>query len=172
MAQSTTCSRCLDLMAAAWPRAITETLLAAYVAALDDLTDEELMHAAVAALKACKFFPTPAELIELAKPSSALLAWESFQRRCSPHNGRKTVTVDDPVLAHTVKSLGGWSRACYLTADELGGYYRTEWLKTYKELERRHKRHPLGPVRLLGVEGEPAVVIECGYMGKQQARIA
>jgi hypothetical protein len=164
MARLEVCSRALDLLGAAMSYQITEQMLAAYHAALADLSDEELQTATVAALRTLTFFPKPSELLELARPSQALLAWEVFRAANRKRDGRQAVEVADPVMAHTIRSMGGWARACHLTTDEVCGYYRTEWLKTYREFERGHKRHPLDNFRLLGSMAEPVVRLQCEYL--------
>ena len=130
--------------------------------ALADLTDDEVKTATAEALKTLTFFPVPAELRELARPSRALAAWEAFRSLAVRKDGRQSVESSDAVLSHTVRSMGGWARACHLTLDELGGYYRAEWLKTYRELERQHKRQPLKPVLMVGTTLEPVERIEVG----------
>jgi len=146
---------------------ITEQMLAAYHAALADLSDDELQTATVAALRSLTFFPKPSEILELARPSQALLAWEVFRSANRKRDGRQAVEVADPIMAHTIRSMGGWARACHLTTDELCGYYRTEWLKTYREFERGHKRQPLDNFRLLGSAAEPVVQLACEYVSNK-----
>lgn len=173
MAQPETCLKCLTMLAAAKSHTITESLQAAYLAALEDLSDDEIKTATVEALKTLAFFPSPAELRELARPSRALLAWEAFRSMAVRKDGRQSIEPQDPAMSHTIRSLGGWSRACYMPIDELCGYYRTEWIKTYREYERMGKRAPLDNFRLLGATLEPVVKIECSYMqDRELARIA
>lgn len=172
MARLEICLGVLDMLGAALGQQISEQQLAAYQAALSDLSDEELQAAAVEALRTLKFFPKPSELLELARPSRALQAWEVFRSHCRRRDGRQAMQFADPVLAHTVRSMGGWARACHLTTDELHDFYRTEWLRTYRELERGDKREPLASILLLGATAEPVIQIACEYLPAEQARIA
>jgi hypothetical protein len=160
------------MLGAAMSHQITEQMLAAYSVAWSDLEDGELQQAAVVALRTLTFFPKPSEILELARPSQALLAWEVFRAANRKRDGRQAVEVADPVMAHTIRSMGGWARACHLTTDELCGYYRTEWLKTYREFERGHKRQPLDNFRLLGSLAEPVVRLQCEYLTSEVPRIA
>ncbi len=149
-------------------------MLAAYHAALADLSDGEMQTATVEALRTLTYFPKPAELLELARPSKALLAWEVFRSASNRRDGRQSVRVDDPAMAHTIRSLGGWARACHMPIDELCGYYRTEWIKTYREYEQMSRRQPLDNFLVLGSTAEPVVRLACDYLPQQTsiARIA
>ena len=72
----------LATLAVALPgKEISGPLLEVYWRALADLTDEQLESAATKALRACKFFPTPAELLELARPRNMVAeAGRVFER--------------------------------------------------------------------------------------------
>lgn len=48
--------------------AVDDVRLEVYYRVLGDLTDEEFEMAATKALRSCRFLPTPAELLELARP--------------------------------------------------------------------------------------------------------
>ncbi|GIV51911.1 MAG: hypothetical protein KatS3mg038_2432 [Candidatus Kapaibacterium sp.] len=68
-------------LAVVFGRDPSETLISAYVWALDDLAEEEVEQAVKRALRECRTMPTPAELRELAgvrRPEDqALVAWET-----------------------------------------------------------------------------------------------
>lgn len=72
----------LATLAVALPgKDISSPLLEVYWRALADLTDAELEAAATKALRACRFFPTPSELLELAQPRNlAAEAGRVFER--------------------------------------------------------------------------------------------
>ncbi|GIV50228.1 MAG: hypothetical protein KatS3mg038_0749 [Candidatus Kapaibacterium sp.] len=71
-------------LAVVFGRDPSETLISAYVWALDDLAEEEVEQAVKRALRECRTMPTPAELRELAgvrRPEDqALVAWETAMR--------------------------------------------------------------------------------------------
>ena len=164
MEPSAICLECLDMLGAAFAHEVTPQMTVAYMAALQDLTDEQVQAATLEALRTSRFFPRPAELLAYAAPTNAWLAWEVFRAASRRGDGRQSLRVDDVVLAHTVRSMGGWAHACHLTTADMVGYYRTEWLKTYREYEARHRQSILPPFLLLGATAEPVRRLKCDYV--------
>jgi len=66
MASKQTIVKVLAVAGTVWPRDVTPELVGIYAGALGDLSDDALERALRGAVKTCKFFPTPAELRELA----------------------------------------------------------------------------------------------------------
>lgn len=67
----TTFRQGMTMLAAVWPeKAPAAETVAAYWLALSDLTDDEWRAACQAAVKTSKWFPKPAELRELARPTA------------------------------------------------------------------------------------------------------
>ena len=70
----------LATLAVALPgKDISSPLLEVYWRALADLTDAELEAAATKALRACRFFPTPSELLDTL-PEALILSAEDVRR--------------------------------------------------------------------------------------------
>lgn len=145
-----------------------------YDTALERFTEEQFDRAMNMAVKTCKFFPKPAELIEFIRGdsgSSALVAWETLSIAMQRHGPYRSVLFDDGRIARVVKALGGWKEVCsWLTKDI--PYRRNEFMKLYTsapdcepeilpgefELENRARgylNHIPEPVKVAG--GQPAI---------------
>lgn len=66
MATKLCVAKTMAVLGATFPRDITPELVAIYADALHELTDAELEQALRRAVGTCRFFPVPAELLELA----------------------------------------------------------------------------------------------------------
>lgn len=145
-----------------------------YDTALERFTEEQFDRAMNMAVKTCKFFPKPAELIEFIRGdsgSSALVAWETLSIAMQRHGPYRSVLFDDGRIARVVKALGGWKEVCsWLTKDI--PYRRNEFMKLYTsapdcepeilpgefELENRARgylNHIPEPAKVAG--GQPAI---------------
>jgi hypothetical protein len=72
----------LKLWASIWPRSLDDKArgeqVKAYTLALAELEDHELVSASMIVSRRCKFFPTPADVLEVARPAiSAAVASEA-----------------------------------------------------------------------------------------------
>ncbi|GIV52092.1 MAG: hypothetical protein KatS3mg038_2613 [Candidatus Kapaibacterium sp.] len=99
-------------LAVVFGRDPSETLISAYVWALDDLAEEEVEQAVKRALRECRTMPTPAELRELAgvrRPEDqALVAWETAMRAVQRAGFYKSPDFADALINATIHNLGGW----------------------------------------------------------------
>lgn len=131
----------LATLAVALPgKEISGPLLEVYWRALADLTDEQLEAAATRALRACRFFPTPSELLELAQPRNlAAEAGRVFERvkglaDYSPRVGavwsetKIRLALGDAV-ADAYQAAGG--AAAFATGDEV--WTRKAFVEAYRE---------------------------------------
>lgn len=133
-------------------RELSEDALDAYLTALDDLTDDELEHAAGWCLKNREFFPPPAALRAAAgkrEPSlgdRAIRAWAEAWDAVTAHGSYASVVFADPATAKTIAVMGGWPAFCRPTQD--AEWHRKEFLDTYAGLAGTCEP---GPVKLLGI---------------------
>lgn len=112
---------------------LSEAVLAMYDKALDRFTDEQFDRAMNMAVKTCKFFPKPAELIEFMQgdaAGNALVAWETLQQTMQQHGPYRSVLFQDGRIFRVVQALGGWKEVCSWLTKDLP-YRRAEFMKLY-----------------------------------------
>ncbi len=111
-----------------------------YFVALRDLSLEEVQAGVVAALRACKFCPKPAELRELVLGTGedqALLAWNDVLKS-QPLGAWKHVDFADKIINATIRHLGGWVDmfdACRDARAE--SFYQQKFVKAYLAFARQ-----------------------------------
>lgn len=129
---------CLGALAEAFGRTVTPATIHAYELGLAGIDAESLQHATAAALRTCKFMPTPAELRELSgemKPTErSIHAFMALERAVVRVGGYRTVNFDDPILNATVRALGGWDQVCQTTEREWNTFFRNRFMETYRAL--------------------------------------
>ena len=132
----------IAMLAGAFERAISKAGIKAYQVALSDLTPGELTTATEAALKTCRFMPSPAELRELAgrrhpdASAQAVLAWSAVRRAIDVHD-YLVATIDfGPLVNAVIRNLGGWDTLCTATLPELDnpGWLRKRFEEVYAAL--------------------------------------
>ena len=100
---------------------ISKETARAYDAALSELTDKELSGAIAACMRQCKYFPSPAEIIEFAgkqqqTPTASIGAIFDRLIGIARKSGRyRAYKFTDPLTAVAVRRIGGWSRLCDAT---------------------------------------------------------
>lgn len=118
---------------------LTRAGLALYAAALADLPLPALDRAIAAALTRCRWFPTPAELRELAgvaRPEDAAIgAWGIAFRAIGELGAWRSVTFDDALITAAVRHLGGWELFCAMTPDEIP-HRRRDFERAYAAFAR------------------------------------
>ena len=144
---------------------VSEARANAYFIALGDFPIGIVKDAFGQAIKRCKFFPKPAELIELIEGSDedvGAMAWARVTRALEEIGTYETVDFQDAVLHRVILSMGGWSemwRIQDLTAREQG-FRRAEFVRLYHALRRAPGIAP--PVLWGQHEGHNAPI---GYQG-------
>lgn len=127
-------------LAEAFNRQASDAMVRAYAIGLEGLTAQQIESAAAAALRSCRFMPTPAELRELAGEirvsDRAEIAWAAFERAVRIQGGYRSVCFDDPAINATVISLGGWKSCCEMPAKEFDQFLRPKFLKAYEAAVR------------------------------------
>lgn len=92
-----------------------------YQRAMDPFSDEQIDRAMLTAALTLKFFPKPAELIELIQGTSkdnAILAWETLLMAVQRYGSYQSVLFGDGKIARTVEMMGGWLDVCAMTEEE------------------------------------------------------
>lgn len=149
-------------------REIDAALVSAYHSALDgELPDELIRRSVFVCIRTCKFFPTPAEMIEksgvmvASAKDRAAIAFKECCRLSESVGSYRSVWFEDPCAAAAVEEMGGWATFC-LRDDDLKwifkefceGYERACRLGVASEQPRllagQHgEERPAGTVRLL-----------------------
>ncbi len=112
---------------------ITGIKLKVYKMALGEYDDDRIRQAMGLALKTCKFFPKPVELIELIegkKDDQAALAWEALLDTAQRVGQYQSVLFEDGRIARAVRLLGGWQTCCQWKTDELK-FLRIDFIKLF-----------------------------------------
>ena len=117
---------------------VSDALHEIYFNALDELSEDQIRHAANVLTKTARFFPKPVDFLEAVKGSpadrelrmeaAALDAWESLS--CNP-DVYTTVTIEDPAAARALVELGGWIEFCNIPADEMK-WAKKDFVRAYK----------------------------------------
>ncbi len=115
-----------------WPNRETTTKTASlYKLILDDISDEDLMLAALNCAKTCKFFPTPSEIEE--RTSSGILAPEQAFALVLETTSERDLP---PALLSAVKNLGGLQ----FMKEQPHYVIRRHFLDAYKEFVKTTQR--------------------------------
>lgn len=123
----------MTMVAEVYGKEITAQKLAFWFDLLGDCDVEAVERAARDHMRASKFMPTPAELIERMQPAvdqRALLAWAEVPRLL--RNSRAARSAD-PITERVVADLGGWIQLGQKTPQEL------VWVE--KEFAKRYELH-------------------------------
>jgi hypothetical protein len=157
----------LAALGAVFGRAVTPELVDAYALVLGELSASELALATKAALSVCRFFPTPAELLEHAGRGGARLlaaetaeAWGAVMLAKRRHDYTTSVNFG-PLVNAVIANMGGWLRLCDRTLDELV-WDRKKFEELYAAL--RTKVPSNAPAFLRGAFG--GVVVPVAIAGK------
>ena len=109
---------------------ITRGLSEIYWQTLKPFSDKECEKAFSAIISTCKFFPKPAEFIEILKGSqqeSATIAWLKVDKAVRRIGVEASVQFNDPVIHSTIEAMGGW--------EKLGDALERDWKWVRKEFE-------------------------------------
>ena len=122
---------------------ISTVLSKVYWNALDQYTDEQFENAVNTAIVKCKFFPKPAELIELVSGDQgerSLLAWEKVRKAIVGVGAYQSVQFDDPAIHSCIELMGGWPELCMTRQDELK-WKQKEFESAYRVMSKQ-RNHP------------------------------
>jgi hypothetical protein len=126
----------LTALAETFREKISETTVAAYSMALDDLPIDAIEKAAKRAMREKTFFPAAHELRALAgdipPDQRAVIAWQAVLKALRRHGYTATVDFDDRAINAAIRTMGGWEALSdRLDTDE------TQWVR--KEFEATYK---------------------------------
>ncbi len=153
----------LALLAEVFKEELSSTRIEGYFVALDNLSFSQVRDSMRAAARTHRrFFPTPAELRDLAQGSPeecAELAWvRAFQAFRNGVGGYRPIDFGDPIMHAAIEAIGGWGRFHSLgfpgSEEVTISVVRKEFLKLYEIYLRRGA--PAGTPAALCADKEPA----------------
>ena len=128
----------VTLLAETFRQKISPELLEAYRIGLEGIDPAALKRAVHAALRTCRFMPTPVELRELAGElkltDRAVRAFMAMEEAVVKIGGYSTIDFDDRFINATVRALGGWVSVCETPADEFDKFLKQKFERTYCSL--------------------------------------
>lgn len=122
---------------------ISDTLLEIYWRILEPFDDSQCISAFKRAVIELKFFPKPAELIEILqskKEFAATNAWIDVLNAVRRIGCYRSVRFADPVIHSVVQIMGGWTRFADMTTDD-EKWKQREFEKLYTLLSAQDGRH-------------------------------
>lgn len=141
MASKETIADIVTVLAEAFGRQSSKTMIAAYAMALDDLSDEQVLAAGRSLLRSTReFMPTPGQMREVAVTGGAGAearcdaAWLVFDKAVRMLGADKSVNFRDGLINATVRLLGGWQRVCALEGENFDKWLRKDFAAKYAGL--------------------------------------
>lgn len=129
----------MAMLGEAFDREISKNLSNLYWIALNQFTDEQCESAFKQASVSCKFFPKPAELIELINGPKgniddiAMVQANAVINAMKNVGAYKSVVFDDPItMAVIQQGYGGWQKMCADSNEDQNKWFRMEFAKIYK----------------------------------------
>ena len=129
-------------LAEAFNRTTSEGTFQAYEWGLEGLSASEVEAATSAALRQCRFMPSPVELRDLASTGGstvecrALAAWHEVATAVPRYGRNKTCNFADPLINAAIRRLGGWVRLCDQTEEDFDTWRRRDFIAEYTALVR------------------------------------
>lgn len=134
-------ARAIGALGETYRQPVTAVTISAYEMGLDDLSIGVIEKAIKRALREKKFFPTVAELRELAGDLSpadrCVVAWDAVKRAHRSHGFYGSVDFDDKAINAAVRSLGGWEVFDERLEAEGEVWVRKEFDRIYQAYFRR-----------------------------------
>lgn len=134
----------ISMLSELFDKEVTPVSSKAYWSILDPYNDAQCKEAFDLAIKRCKFFPKPSELLEfISGPENdkATLAWLRVDKAVRTIGNYESVDFsDDRAINSTIEAMGGWVALCDASMDEWK-WKRKEFENLYPTMTRRQD-HP------------------------------
>lgn len=125
----------MTILAASFRQEVGQATLEGYSIGLGDTPIDAIELAVKRAIRECKFFPSVAELRELAgemRPEvRAVKAWDAFCKGAERYGYYTSVDFDDKAINATVRNLGGWMPLLDRIEKEGDVWVRKEFERVY-----------------------------------------
>ena len=142
----------LTILSEAYGVELSPVKVVAYYLTVADIPEAEVEAAMNTALRALKYFPSPAELREQIEGNindRAYVAYSTLLRATKEHGYYASVKFEDPLIMTVVEHMGGWMEWCQLTAKEQS-YRKQEFVSLYRFFATKDGIKP--PHHLIGFE--------------------
>lgn len=120
-------------------KSITDSLIDIYYDCLKKYNIDDYIRASSQLALTCKFFPKPAEYLELLEGNQtdkANLALIQLEKAIEKHGYYSTIVFPDKIIHAAVDAMGGWMEICKMTVDDWK-YKRKEFINIYNTLSKR-----------------------------------
>jgi hypothetical protein len=101
-----------------------------------------------------QFFPKPADIVRFIEGSGetrALQAWSKIEQAIQQIGGYQSVVFDDPFIHAVLENMGGWTKLCSVSFDELPfrcNEFQKRYLGFVQKKPERHPKHLAGIIEL------------------------
>ena len=123
---------------------ISQSLLEVYWRVLEPFSDAQASRALNHAISTCKFFPKPADIIEILTvklEDKAILAWVQVEDAVRKIGNYVSVKfVDDPVIHSCLEAMGGWHRVGEWKEQEM--VWKRKEFETFYMIYDCKEKHP------------------------------
>jgi len=125
-------------------RVLSNMMKDLYWKVFEPFTDEQCEAAFKEIIYSSKFFPKPADFIEVLqgkKANRATGAWIDVLDSVKRIGNYSSVKFSDPVIHSVVTAMGGWPELCMMTNDEVK-WKQKEFERLYEVIGAREGKHP------------------------------
>jgi len=149
-------SEYMSMLSELFDKEVTPVLSRAYWSILSPFSDAQCKAAFDAAIARCRFFPKPAELLELIsgpETDKAMLAWLRVDKAVRTIGNYESIDfADDRAINSTIEAMGGWVALCN-TSEAEWKWKRKEFENLYPAMTRRtdHPEYLPGTVEINNV---------------------
>jgi len=101
----------MTVLSELFDKPLSELITRIYWKTLDPFTDAECQNAFETLIQTSRFFPKPADFLELLvgkKEDRAALAWLKVAKAIRKIGTYQSVRFDDPVIHSVIQAMGGW----------------------------------------------------------------
>lgn len=123
---------------------LSKSVMALYLEALQPYADADIVGACTTAIRTLKFFPRVSDFVDIIEgdpESKAAVAWATLIKAMEDHGHYHTVAFQDGAIMSAVNAMGGWTRICEYTYEELN-YRQKEFDRLYRQFSRPGQVHP------------------------------
>lgn len=134
----------LGILSEVYGREVSPVLAQVYHTVLAGYPDGQVREAVNRAVRTLRFFPKPAEILEILEGTPddrSMLAWQALENAIRRIGSWESVRFEDGALSAAVEALGGWTKVCEWTEAEMP-FRRQEFERLYRVFHARGVRGP------------------------------
>ena len=130
----------MSLLSETFDKPVSGSLSDLYWKILEPFTDEQCEKAFKEVLYTTKFFPKPADFMEILKGKkehNATIAWIEVLNAIKRIGNYESVKFSDPVIHSVLQVMGGWDQLAATMITDEEKWKQKEFEKLYQVMERR-----------------------------------